>query len=76
VVPYPQDTIDNYGGVFEGPIYAQYEIPNNPAAFVTSGWVQNNTVQYLSQQGYMRAGNGIIIDSAGEVIGIDSGLIV
>jgi len=76
VVPYPQDTIDQNGGVFEGPIYAQYEIPNNPAAFVTQGWVQNNLTAYLSSNGYMRAGNGINIDSFGEIASIDSGLIV
>lgn len=39
VVPYPQDDITQQGGVFEGAIYSQYEIPNNPAAFVTVGWV-------------------------------------
>jgi hypothetical protein len=75
VVPYPQDTIDQSGGVFEGPIYAQYEIPNNPAAFVTSSWVQDNMVQYLELQGYMRAGNGIQISGDGNIITIDSGLI-
>lgn len=76
VVPYPQDTIDQNGGVFEGPIYAQYEIPNNPAAFVTADWTQKNLVHYLDIMGYMRAGNGINIDSTGEIISIDSGLIV
>lgn len=39
VVPYPMDSITQQGGVFEGAIYAQYDIPNNPSAFVTSGWV-------------------------------------
>jgi hypothetical protein len=76
VVPYPQDSITQMGGTFEGPIYAQYEVPNNPAAFVTSSWVQSNLVQYLELQGYMKAGNGINIDSNGQVIGIDSGVIV
>lgn len=76
VVPYPQDNIDQNGGVFQGPIYAQYEIPNNPAAFVTSSWVQNNTTQYLGSQGYMRVGNGIAVDSSGQIISIDSGVIV
>lgn len=75
VVPYPMDTIDQNGGVFEGPIYAQYEIPNNPAAFVTSSWVQDNMVQYLELQGYMKAGNGITVSSDGNVIQIDSGLV-
>ena len=76
VVPFPQDTITQMGGTFEGPIYAQYEIPNNPAAFVTNSWVQNNMVEYLELQGYMRAGNGITIDSSGQIVGIDSGLVV
>ena len=76
VVPYPEDTINQHGGVFEGPIYAQYEIPNNPAAFVTSSWVHDNMVQYLELQGYMRAGNGIQISGDGEIIQIDSGVVV
>ena len=76
VVPYPMDSITQQGGVFEGPIYAQYEIPNNPAAFVTSSWVQDNMVQYLELQGYMRAGNGIQISGDGEIIQIDSGVVV
>jgi len=76
VVPYPQDTIDQNGGVFEGAIYAQYLIPNNPAAFVTVGWVQDNLVAYLTQEGYMKAGNGVQLDVNGQILSIDSGLIV
>jgi hypothetical protein len=76
VVPYPQDSITQQGGVFEGPIYAQYEIPNNPAAFITVGWFQDQLVAYLTGEGYMRAGNGITLDSNGEVLSIDSGLLV
>jgi hypothetical protein len=76
VVPFPEDNIDQNGGVFEGPIYAQYLIPNNPAAFITVGWFQDQLVAYLTGNGYMRAGNGIQLDSNGEVLSIDSGLIV
>lgn len=76
VVPYPEDTINQNGGVFEGAIYAQYLIPNNPAAFVTVGWVQDNLVAYLTQEGYMKAGNGIQLDVNGQVLSIDSGLII
>jgi hypothetical protein len=76
VVPYPQDNIDQNGGVFEGPIYAQYEIPNNPSAFVTVSWVQNNLVAYLTGEGYMRSGNGVQLDVNGEILSIDSGLIL
>ena len=76
VTPFPDDTINQNGGVFEGAIYAQYEIPNNPAAFVTVGWVQDNLVAYLTGQGYMRAGNGVQLDINGEILSIDSGLIV
>jgi hypothetical protein len=76
VVPYPEDNIDQNGGVFEGPIYAQYEIPNNPAAFVTSSWVQSDYISYLETQNYMRAGNGIVIDSNGQIVAVDSGVIV
>jgi len=76
VIPYPEDNINEYGGIFQGPIYAQYEIPNNPSAFVTRGWVNDNVVAYLTQNGYARAGNGIQLDSNNEIIAIDSGLIV
>jgi len=76
VVPYPQDTIDQNGGVFEGAIYAQYLIPNNPAAFVTVGWVQDNLVAYLTQNGYMKNGNGVQLDVNGQILSIDSGLLV
>lgn len=76
VTPFPEDTINQQGGVFEGAIYAQYEIPNNPAAFVTVGWVQNELVAYLTQNGYMKAGNGIVLNSDGQILSIDSGLVV
>ena len=75
VVPYPQDNIDQNGGIFEGPIYAQYEIPNSPAAFVTVQWVEDNLVAYLTQNQYTRAGNGVSLDANGEIIAIDSGLV-
>ena len=76
VTPVPEDTIDQYGGVFEGAIYAQYAIPNNPAAFITVGWFQDQLVAYLTSEGYMRAGNGIQLDTNGQVLSIDSGLVV
>lgn len=75
VVPYPQDTITQNGGVFEGPIYAQYEIPNNPAAFATVQWVNGYTESYLTTNRYTRAGSGIILDSLNQIIGIDSGIV-
>jgi hypothetical protein len=39
-VPYPLDGITQQGGIFEGAIYSEYEIPNNSSAFVTVGWVE------------------------------------
>ena len=75
-VPYPMDNITQQGGVFEGAIYAQYLIPNNDAAFVTVGWVQDNLVAYLSQNGYMKAGNGVQLNSDGQILSLDSGLLV
>jgi hypothetical protein len=76
VVPFPQDTITQQGGVFEGPIYAQYDVPNNPSAFITAGYFQDKLVGYLDGQGYMRAGNGVQLDSNFQVLSIDSGLVV
>ena len=76
VVPFPQDTITQQGGVFEGPIYAQYEIPNNPAAFITSSWAENYISGFLESQDYMRSGNGITITGDGQIVTIDSGLVI
>jgi hypothetical protein len=76
VVPFPEDNIDQNGGVFQGPIYAQYEIPNNPSAFITVGYFQDQLVAYLVGEGYVRAGNGVQLDSNGEILSIDSGLLV
>jgi len=76
VVPYPQDTITQQGGVFEGPIYAQYLVPNNDAAFITVGWFNDQLVAYLNQNGYMKAGNGVQLNSDGQILAIDSGLLV
>ena len=49
VVPYPMDSITQQGGVFEGAIYSQYEVPNNPSAFVTVGWVDTLVGPFISQ---------------------------
>ncbi len=76
VVPYPQDNINEYGGVFQGPIYAQYEVPNNVSAFITKGWAENYTTGYLVTNGYMRAGGGVQISPDGQIISIDSGVVV
>lgn len=77
VVPYPEDTINQNGGVFQGPIYAQYEIPNNSSAFVTKGWVDDNLSSYLLVQGYIRTGNGVVIDPDQQyIMSIDAGLVL
>ena len=76
VVPYPMDTITQQGGVFEGAIYAQYLIPNNDAAFITVGWFNDQLVAYLDQNGYIQAGNGVQLNSDGQILSIDSGLLV
>lgn len=76
VVPYPESDIDQNGGVFTGAIYANYLIPNNDSAFVTVGWVNDKVFAYLNDNGYMRSGNGITLDSNGQVVSIDSGILV
>jgi len=76
VVPFPQDTITQEGGIFVGEIYAQYLIPNNDAAFITVGWFRDNLVAYLDQNGYMKAGNGVQLNSDGQILSLDSGLLV
>ena len=77
VVANPDGTLTTNGGVFQNPIYAQYEVPNNAAAFVTKGWVENLLTTYLSQNGYIKAGDGVTIDSnTGYITAIPSNLIV
>jgi len=76
VVPYPMDTITQQGGTFEGAIYAQYVIPNNPAAFITVGWFNDELVGYLTDNGYMKQGNGITLNPQGQIASVDSGLLV
>jgi len=46
VVPYPAPAIGPEGGVFIGPIYGNYEIPDDPIAFVTVEWVENYVASY------------------------------
>jgi hypothetical protein len=70
------DNITQQGGVFEGPIYSQYLIPNDPSAFITVGYFNEQLVAYLNSMGYVRAGNGVQLDSNFQVIAIDSGLLV
>jgi hypothetical protein len=76
VVPFPQDTITQQGGTFEGAIYAQYDIPNNPAAFITVGWFNDELKAYLTDNGYMQQGNGVTLNPQGQIASIDPGLIV
>jgi hypothetical protein len=76
VTPFPQDTITQQGGTFEGAIYAQYNVPNNPAAFITVGWFNDELTAYLTDNGYMKQGNGVTLNPQGQITSIDSGLIV
>ena len=46
VVPYPVNEITQQGGIFIGPIYGNYEIPDDPLAFVTTEWVENYVESY------------------------------
>jgi hypothetical protein len=75
VVPYPDNSINQNGGIFDGPIYGTYEIPNTPTAFVTVGYFNQQLTAYLSSGGYMRSGNGTEINNVGEITLIDSGLL-
>lgn len=74
VTPYPQDSIDQNGGIFEGAIYAQYEIPNNTSAFITAGWFQDEIKKYLNNNAYIRAGDGVTLNQDGQLETIDPGL--
>ena len=76
VVPFPQDNITQQGGVFDGAVYLNYEIPNNPLAAVTVGYVEGALQAYLTDNSYLTAGNGVTADTAGNITIIDSGLVI
>jgi hypothetical protein len=76
VVPYPDNVIDQQGGVFDGAVYLNYEIPNNPLAAVTVGYVDNAIQAYLTDNLYLTAGNGVSADTVGNITRIDSGLVI
>jgi hypothetical protein len=75
ITPFPQDTITQNGGVFEGAIYAQYEIPNNPSAFITQSWFESKLAAYLSENGYARAGADVTLNAEGEITNINSSIV-
>ncbi len=76
ITPYPENSIDQNGGTFEGPIYASYSVPNNPAAFATVGSVNTAIQSYLTSNDYVVSGNGVTISPSGQVVSIDGGLLV
>ena len=59
VVPYPLNTISDQGGIFYGPIYAEYPIPNDPRAFITVGWLMDNSGPFLTKD--LLTGKGALI---------------
>lgn len=75
MVPFPDSYIDQQGGVFDGAVYLNYEIPNNPLAAVTVGYVDNVLQAYLTDNFYLTAGNGVESRLDGNITRIDSGLV-
>ena len=75
VVPFPDNVIDQQGGVFDGAVYLNYDIPNNPLAAITVGYCGTKLKAYLNDNHYLTAGNGITIDTSGNIVRIDPGLV-
>jgi len=75
VTPFPQDSVNQNGGIIQGAIYAQYDIPNNPAAFITKGWFEEQLAAYLSEKGYARAGADVTLNAEGEITNINSSIV-
>ena len=70
VVPYPQTFLPIQGGVLEGPIYANYPIPDDQNAFVTVGWVEG----YLDQRDIPKSiltEKGSIISASAEGVPVE-----
>lgn len=76
VVPFPEDVIDQQGGVFDGAVYLNYEIPNNPLAAITVGYFDSQLKAYLTDNFFLTAGNGVSADTLGNIVSIDSGLVI
>jgi hypothetical protein len=76
VVPFPENSIDQNGGTFTGPVYASYPVPNNPVAFTTVSSVATQISQYLQTNNYTVAGNGVNIGPNGQVVSLDCGTLV
>lgn len=76
VVPFPDNVIDQQGGVFQGAVYLNYEIPNNPLAAITVGYFDSELSAFLTDNSYLTAGNGILADTTGNITSIDSGLVI
>ena len=60
VVPYPLNTVSDQGGIFYGPIYAEYPIPDDPRAFVTIGWFEDNAGAYFLRTDLLTAKGDLI----------------
>ena len=75
VVPFPDNVIDQQGGIFDGAVYLNYEVPSNPLAAITRGFFYENLPKYLFDNFYMTAGNGVSIDTVGNITSIDPGII-
>ena len=76
VVPFPGNVIDQQGGVFDGAVYLNYDIPSNPLAAVTVGYVDSTLKAYLTDNSFLTAGNGVTADTVGNITSIDSGLVI
>jgi len=84
VVPYPEQYMPFEGGIFTGPIYAGYPIPNDQNAFVTVQWVEDRLSQegiqptILTAKGSIIAATGpstpaeLTVGSDGEFLKVDS----
>ena len=60
VIPYADNVITTEGGSFDGPIYANYDIPNVPNAYVTVDWV-NDKIDEVSIKKSLLTGKGSLI---------------
>lgn len=76
VTPYPENSVDQNGGTYNGPIYAQYPVPNNPIAFTTVGAVAAQIAQYLQANNYTVSGNGVNVGPNGQIVSFDCGTLV
>lgn len=73
VIPYAGGMMTVDGGTFTGPIYAEYDIPDEPNAFVTAEWVTERVESNVPKSLLSGKGSLITATAAGTPVELQAG---